>query len=197
MADLPTAQTGRIAPIQPGLFSDCGESDEERAFADAYVSNGFSPADAYIEAKRGLDRSGKPLKRGAARKMAAEWLQKNAVRCYLAQRLGALAEAAELSQAEIVQAEREVIAMGLGKIPGRRTLIGKDGPMGERMVYDTNLAAVNGAAALLSRILGIASGEGDGGSRAAPVLSQSERAARLAGLLERARRAREADSNAA
>lgn len=151
---LPTGKNGRVEEIQPSLFDDCGESDEERAFADAYITAGFSVADAYIAIK------GREVKRGTARKVGRDWLQRNTVRCYLRQRLGALAEEKQLEQSEVIGIARRVAAAGLGEIPLRKTLIGKDGVIGERFIYEPSLSAVNGAASVLAKFLGVAGDEG-------------------------------------
>jgi hypothetical protein len=149
-----TARTGTIMPRQLGLLDDPGVTDEERAFADAYLANGFRTGAAYVAAKK-LGRLAAEIKPGTARKMGGEWLRKDRVRAYLQQRIGKLADDAELDQAEVIRIARRVAAAGLGELPVRRTLIGKEGVIGDRMVFEPNLSATTGAATLLAKFLGV------------------------------------------
>lgn len=175
------SKSGVIEPVQMSLLDDPGLSDDERIFADAYIATGFNAGEAYQSlGRKASDKS--------ASQIGKRWLQRDSIRQYLRQRLGALAEQAELTQAEVVQGAREVFAIGTGKIPVRKTLVGKEGGARTLHVFDPNLGAANGALGILAKVVGIGDGDGGLGAGSGESLSPTERAARVAALIERRRR---------
>lgn len=151
MSDLEAnAKQGRVLARQLSLFDDPGVTDEERAFCDEYLINGFRGVDAVLKVRP-------HVKRNAAKVQAHRWLKKSdAVRAYLEQRQVQLALAAELAQQEVIELHRAVALAGLGRIKLRKSVLGKDGKaIGETEVYEPNLSAVNVAAAGLAKFLGI------------------------------------------
>jgi hypothetical protein len=154
----PMSKSGVIEPRQLSLLDDPGVSDDERRFADEYIARGFHAGDAY-------QALGRKANEASASKIARRWLERDSVRAYLQQRLGALASRAELDQDEVVQNARRITAIGLGDLPVRRTLIGKEGVIGDRMIFDPNLSAANVANGLLAKVIGL----GDDERERAPV----------------------------
>lgn len=147
------AKQGRILARQLCLFDDPGVTDEERAFCDEYLVNGFRGIEAVLKVRPQTNRN-------AAKVQAHRWLKKSdAVRAYLERRQVELALDARLEQSEVIDLYRMAALAGLGRIKLRRTVVGKSGaPIGDVEVYEPSLAAVNQAAAGLAKFLGIDEG---------------------------------------
>lgn len=151
-----TGKTGRVLARQLCLLDDPGCTDEEQTFADAYLANGFSPADAYIAVK------GPDTKRGTARKMGAEWLRRDAVRAYIEQRRTEAALEAGLTREEVIAYLRTVVLMGTGRMKVRRSVQDKEGqPDMVRERFEPSLSAAHSAASTLAKFVGVGA-ESDG-----------------------------------
>lgn len=125
---------------------------EERAFADAYIDTRFNGAQAYLRAFGAKNDEGFPIDAQQARKKALAWRRRPAVQRYLRWRCRQLWEESRLSQAELVQTARKVVAVGMGDIPVRRTLTLRTGERREFATYEPNLTAALAALRTMVKI---------------------------------------------
>ena len=130
-------------------------SDEERLFADAYLGYGVEVERAF-SVTLAYQRVRPSAKRGTARKVGRDWLQREAVRAYIDAVRRRMAREADLTREEIIGDLREVRDIGLGRMTVRKTLYGKDGlPVGEVEVREPNLTAANTALGTMSKFVGV------------------------------------------
>lgn len=185
-------------------------SEEKMAFAEEFLVNGGDGGAAMQKIRPHLNKN-------SAKVRAHDWLGKRRndgkpgregdpeLLRYIDARRMQVRRRAQITEDELAEKFRRVYEHSVGDAPLRKTLLeptfteeGKrDGvEVSERLVYEPNLPSANAATEGLRRLAGFGK-DLLGGGQDGPVLSQAERAARLASLMERMRRDREGDDRAA
>lgn len=186
----------RIRAVQLALFDEDFALDaEKRAFAHEFLRNGQDGTAAVMAVRPHLSRE-------AAAVAANRWLGTRRpgkggakadgdpeIRRYLEWMQARAALRAEITLEELAEKSRRVYHHAIGDLPVRRSVFPKDGGRPSLLeVVEPNLPAANTAIETLRKLGGIGKDLTPAGQQeAVATMSQTERAAKLAALLERAK----------
>jgi hypothetical protein len=186
----------RVRAVQLSLFDEDFAIDEEmREFAHLYIANGFDGTAAMMHIRPHLSRD-------AAVTAVHRWLgtrrpSKSGVRKgkghpellrYISWRQAQVALRAELTEDELVAMSRRVYMHAVGDVPVTKTVYRQDGPPSDHLVCEPNLAAANTAVENLRKIGGFGKEGEQVGAGGTPLFTPTERALRVAALLQAAKR---------
>lgn len=179
---MPTIE--QLQPVQQVLFEESfGLEAWQIQFVHTYIENGGDGPAAYLAAKPGVKRS-------TAKSESCRMLAKNdEVKRYLRRRLAEVSWRQQLTEDELVAKSRRVYDHAVGDQPVAKSLVSKEGKIQDVQVREPNLTAANTAVETLRKLGGFGDrDDGLAGDAERARLSGTERAARVAALLERGRR---------